>query len=501
MFLIRPRLIDLKIIGHYTGRLILGIGYIMLIPLAVSLLNKEWAPAIDFVIAMSTSLVIGYLLLIVCHTRREIGWIHGVLVVPIAWLVAMILGAIPLYLSGHFASFLNASFDSMSGFATTGLALVQDMDHLSYGHNLWRHLTMFIGGQGIVVVTITLMTGGASGIYGMYIGEAREEKILPNLIQTARFIWLVSFIYLGVGTATLWLVGWQIGIPPLRALFHGVTVFIAGFDTGGFTPQSQSILYYHSAAYEFATVPFMVAGGINFALHYALFTGNRREIFKNAETTMLAVTIALTFALTAAALSQIGAYGDSLSVFRRGFYHIISAHTGTGFMTIYGSQFPTLWGPLAMIGVAFAMGLGASAGSTAGGIKSLRIVAIVKAFTLELRRLVLPPSAVIVEKYHHMKKNVVNEKLLLNAFLISFAYVFVYIMGGVIGTYFGYTFTDALFESVSAAANVGLTSGITVPSMPDALKVVYIIEMWIGRLEFVSVMALIGYAISAVRGR
>ena len=501
MFLLRPRVADIKIIGYYLGRLILGIGYAMLIPLILSLFNREWAPAIDFVIAVSLSLIIGYFLQIFCYTRREIGWVHGVLVVPIAWLVAMTLGAVPLYLSGHFASFLDAAFDTMSGFATTGLALVQDMDHLSYGHNLWRHLTMFIGGQGIVVITITLMTSGAAGIYGMYVGEAREEKILPNLRHTARFIWLVSFIYLGVGTVTLSLVGWQIGMPPLRALFHGVTVFMAAFDTGGFTPQSQSILYYHSAAYEFATMPFMVAGGINFALHYALFTGKRREIYKNAETITLAATISLTFALTALALAQIGAYGDTFSVLRRGFYQVVSAHTGTGFMTIYGPQFPDLWGPLAMIGVAFAMGLGASAGSTAGGIKSLRVMAMTKAFILEVRSLLLPPSAVIMDKYHHLKNNVITERLLLNAFIIGSAYVFTYLAGGVIGMYFGYPFVDALFESTSAAGNVGLTSGITLPSMPDALKVVYIIEMWVGRLEFISIMALVGFIVSAVRGR
>lgn len=501
MFLIRPKLSDIKIIGYYLGRLILGIGYIMLVPLVISLLNREWAPAIDFVIGSGFSLAIGYILLIVCHTRREMGWMHGVLVVPIVWLVAMFLGAIPLYLSGHFISPLDAMFDTMSGFATTGLSIIQDLDHLSYGHNFWRHLTMFMGGQGIVVITITLMTGGASGLYGMYVGEAREEKILPNLIQTARFIWLVSFIYLGVGTAVLWLVGWQIGLTPLKALYHGITIFIAGFDTGGFAPQSQSIIYYHSSAYELATIPLMVAGGINFALHYALFTGNKREIFKNAETITLATTIALTFALTAAALSQVSAYTDTLSVFRRGFYQVISAHTGTGFMTIYGSQFPKFWGPLAMVGVVFAMGLGASAGSTAGGIKALRVMAMWKAFVLEMKRLVLPPSSVIVSRYHHLKKNTIGERLLLNAFLIGSAYVLTYITGGVIGMFFGYPFADSIFESVSAAGNVGLTSGITSAHMPDALKVVYVIEMWVGRLEFISIMALVGFAISAVRGK
>jgi len=499
--LFKPRLVDFKIIGFYSGKLTIGIGLLMLLPMALSLSLREWSPALDFVLGVSASLILGYVLLLSCRTNREMSWVHGVVVVPIAWLVAMVLGAIPLYLSGHFVSFLDAMFDTMSGLATTGLALVQDLDHLSYGHNFWRHLTMFIGGQGIVVITITLMTGGASGLYGMYVGEAREEKILPNLIQTARFIWLVSLVYLCVGSALLWLVGWQIGMSPARALFHGVTNFMAAFDTGGFSPQSQSILYYHSFAYEFALIPLMIAGALNFSLHFVLFSGERRELFRNTETRMLAATIALTFLITAVGLAQIGAYVDSMAIFRRGFFQVISAHTGTGFMTVYGPQFSGLWGTLAIVGVTFAMGLGASAGSTAGGIKSLRVRLILKAFVLETKSLILPRSAVLVETYHHLKKNIVNERLLLNAFLVGLAYIFTYIAGAVAGVFFGYPFQEALFESVSAAANVGLTAGITLPSMPDALKVVYMIQMWAGRLEFLSVMALVGFIISAVKGK
>jgi len=499
--LLRPRGVDFKIIGFYTGKLVLGIGLVMLLPMIISLLSREWEPAIDFVIGSSVAFAAGYLLLILCRTGREMGWMHGMLVVPIAWLTAMIFGAVPLYLSGHFASFLDAMFDAMSGFSTTGLALVQDLDHVSYGHNFWRHLTQFVGGQGIVVVVLTLMAGGAQGIYGMYVGEAREEKILPNLIQTARFIWLVSLLYLGVGTITLGIVGYQIGLPPIKALLHGMMVFIAAFDTGGFSPQSQSILYYHSAAYELATIPFMLAGAINFALYYALFTGRRRELFKSTEVRMFSLTIAVTYAVVALALSQFATYETTFTLFRRGFYQLISAHTGTGFMTIYGPQFSNFWGPLAMFGIIIAMGLGATVGSTAGGIKALRIMAMLKAIILEVRRTILPPSAVFVEKYHHLKKNVMTEKLMLNAFLIGFIYIATYLAGAFLGILFGYPFESAVFESVSATANVGLTSGITLTSMPSALKVFYIMQMWAGRLEFISILALAGFAISAARGK
>ncbi|MBE0447032.1 MAG: TrkH family potassium uptake protein [Actinobacteria bacterium] len=500
MFL-RPRLIDLKIIGFYTGKLILGIGFAMLLPLAISLFNREWGPVIDFVIGSSIAFSAGYLLSITCSNKKEMSWMHGILVVPVAWLAAMLFGAIPLYLSGHFLSFLDAMFDAMSGFTATGLTLIQDLDHLSYGHNFWRHLTMFIGGQGIVVVMLTLMTGGASGIYGMYVGEAREEKILPNLFQTTRFIVSVTLIYLGLGVTTLWLVGWQIGIPPLRSLFHAITIFVSGFNTGGFSPQSQSVIYYHSATYEFAMMPFMIAGAINFAVYYALFSGNRREIYKNAELLTMSAAICTTFAIAAVALSQIGIYNETFSVFRRGFYQQISALTSTGFTTVYSSQIPDLWGPLGLFGMMVAMGLGASIGSTAGGIKMHRLMIIFKAFSLEIKRMLLPPSSVIVEKYHHLKKNVITEKLLLNAFIIGFAYVASYIIAAIAGTFYGYSFIDSLFQSISAGANNGISSRIPLVDAPSALKIVYMIQMWAARLEFISIVALIGFIISSVRGK
>src|SRR4030043_2056776 len=131
----------------------------------------------------------------------------------------------------------------MSGFATTGLVLVQGLDHLSYAHNLWRHLIMFIGGQGIVVIAVSSFVKGLSGAFRMYVSEARDEKVLPNVISTSRFIWLVSIVYLILSTLVLGLVGISNGMKPVNAFLQGACLFMAAFDTGGFTIQSQNMLY------------------------------------------------------------------------------------------------------------------------------------------------------------------------------------------------------------------------------------------------------------------
>ena len=153
--ILKPRLEDIKIIGFYLGKIVLGLALIMIVPILCGLVSREINPALDFIIGIEVSLVLGILLTKLCRTDKDLNWMQGMIVVSLSWLVAMVLGAIPLYLSGHYKSFLDSCFETMSGFTTTGLTLVQDLDHLSYTHNLWRHLGPFIGGQGIAIIAIS----------------------------------------------------------------------------------------------------------------------------------------------------------------------------------------------------------------------------------------------------------------------------------------------------------------------------------------------------------
>ena len=422
-------------------------------------------------------------------------------VVSLSWLLAMFFGAIPLYLSKHWGGYLDACFDAMSGFATTGLALVQDLDHLSYAHNMWRHLTMYIGGQGIMIFALTLLVRGAGSALPIYIGEAREEKVLPNVVQTARFIWLVSVVYLLIGTLALFFTALSSGMPKDRSFLHGLWVAMAAWDTGGFTPQSQSILYYHNFNFELITITLMLLGSLNFSLHYALWAGKRREIFRNIETVTFFISVVILFSLTAFGLAGSGVYPGTMSLFRKGFYQVISAHTGTGYMTIGAHQFARDWNPLSLLGITLCMAIGAGACSTAGGIKILRVGMIFRALLADIKRTMLPRSAVVIDKMHHIKDVVLGEKQLRQAALITLAYIFLYLLGTLVGISFGHPLRLALFESVSAGANVGLSCGITSPSMPVALKITYIFQMWAGRLEFVSVFALLGTIFALLRGK
>ena len=511
--ILRPGIQDIKNIGYYLGRIILGLGFTLVVPLIAGIAFQEINPVLDILISLEITLIFGLILTKLCSIPRtadtraaqasgnDITWMQGMIVVALSWLVAMFLGAIPLYLSRHWNSYLDACFDAMSGFATTGLTLAQNLDHLSYTHNLWRHLIMFIGGQGVVIVALSFLVKGAAGALRLYVGEARDEKILPNVIHTSRFIWLVSIVYLILGTITLGVIGILNGMGPVNAFFHGACIFMAAFDTGGFAPQSQNILYYHSFAFEIATIVIMILGALNFKLHYHVWTGNRKEIIKNIETTTFFVTIAVTFFITAVGLNQTGVYPQVMVLFRKGFYQLISGHTGTGFQTIYAQQFIREWDQLALVAVICAMALGGAVCSTTGAIKMLRLGVMFKALVQDIKRIILPEKAVVVQKFHHIKEVFVVDKQVRSAFLITVAYLILYAFGAMVGMYYGYPFLDSLFESTSAAANVGLSCGITSVAMPSVLKLTYIFQMWIGRLEFISVFTLVGFVVAAIKGR
>lgn len=497
----RPTLEDHKVIGKYSGKVIVGVGLLMTVPLLVSLVFAEWDTALDFVIGMSSCFIFGFGAQLLCRTDRDMGWRHGLVVASGSWVFASVLGAIPHWLSGHEGSFLDAVFDLMSGYTTTGLYLIQDLDHISNGLNMWRHLLTYAGGQGIVVIALTFLVKGTSGAFKLYVGEAKDERLLPNVVQTARAIWLVSLTWLGVGSLAFTVLNAGLGMTPVRSVLHGIWVFMGAWSTGGFAPQSYNTVYYHSLLYEVVATVVFVAGSLNFALHWALWRGDRAEMRRNIEVVSFTVTSTVLVGALSLVLARAGVYPDVMMLFRKAFYQLLSGHTTTGFSTIYSRSFVTQWGPVGMLLVSIAMAFGASASSTAGGIKGIRIGVLTKAFLQDVRRAISPESAVVRVRYHHVKEQILEDRLVRSAMTITIMYVTLYAALAVIGALHGYPLAEAVFEGVSAGANTGLSCGLTAPSMPAAMKVAYIVAMWLGRLEFMSVFALAGHVYSIARGR
>jgi len=497
--LIRPTIEDFQVVASNLGRILTLVGFAGVVPLSWAVLAREWAPASSFILMIGVFLALGSLAARIRVPKQRLDWSHGMVVVALAWLVVPAVAAIPLAVSGHYSSSLDALFDGMSGLTTTGLALVQDLDHMASSLNFWRHLLHFVGGQGIIIAALSIFAGG--GAVTLYLGEARDERILPSVRSTARFIWAAALGHMAVGVTILTIVAWQVlGFSPNRSLFHGLMVFFAAFDTGGFAAQSTNLGYYHSMIFEFSAGVLMVAGTMSFGLHYALWKKRYSSVMLNLETRTMVVTFGATLMLTILGLAATGAFVEVVGLSRYGFFQLLSAHTGTGFSTI---SVPELagWTGLAFSGVAVAMALGGMGSSTAGGVKSLRIGITVRSIVTQIRQVLVPDGALVARSYNQNGKTRLTADISQAAMSVSLLYVALYLAGAAVAVAYGYGLQDALFESISAGANVGLSVGVTDPSMPLLLKITYIAQMWLGRLEFVAVFALFGFLWSTWRGK
>ncbi len=498
--LVRPDADDLRTISFYLGRVLLIAACFAALPLAWALIGREWGPVSSFVLTAGSFALLGVLLEGLRPAEPHLDWSHGMVVAALAWLIVPAVGSLPLALSGHFANPLDALFDAMSGITTTGLSLLQDLDHLAPSLNFWRHLLQFMGGQGIVLAAVAVFAGGVG--LSVFYGEAREERFLPSVSSTGRFIWWAGAFHLVLGVVALGSVAYfSLGFTPGRSLFHALMVFFSGFDTGGFAPQSTSIGYYHSAWFEAVTAVLMVAGAMSFGLHYLLWRGpHRRRALRGVETRTLASTVLLTAALTFLGLATLGLYRSVPALARVGLFQVLSAHTGSGLAIVPSAEL-LRWGGLAFAGITLAMALGGMASSTAGGVKSLRVGLAFKMLKDQVKAALLPDRAVVSQAYYQGGRKRLTPPLVQAVLLVTLLYVALYLAGTVAGLAYGYPVQDALFESVSASANVGLSVGVTAPSMPVVLEVTYILQMWLGRLEFVAVFALFGFVAAAVRGR
>lgn len=487
--LLRPALADIELIVVDLGRIFGVVAAAALFPLAWGIAVGEWT-AVGYLTLMIGICVFlaGAAELARRGSRKAVDWSHGMVVVALAWLLVPAVGAVPFVLSGYFGSWVDAYFESMSGVTTSGLSLLQDLDHFPVSLNIWRHTLHFLGGQGIVLAALVFFT--ASSARSLYQAEGRDERIFPSVGSTARFIWLVSLVHGLVGTAVLTIDGVVVqGFRLTRAVYHAVTVFMAAFDTGGFSPMSSSIGYYRSALWELTVMVLMVAGAMSFGLHYALW--NRRAgLARNLEVRTILGTFAVTLVPTLIGLAAF--YRGSWPLVRRGLFHLISAHTGTGFATVSVPELAR-WSGLTYLGLTTAMALGGMSSSTAGGVKSLRIGLTLRALTDTVREALLPERAVIPTTYHQYGPQRLTPRLAQSVMAVSLLYVGLYLLGAAVGVAYGYDLGSALFESVSASANVGLSVGVTAPDMPLLLKLTMIGQMWIGRLEFMAVFALFGF--------
>jgi trk system potassium uptake protein len=500
---LRPGADDLRLIGFYLGKVLLGLGLLMTIPVVVAIGQREWNEASGFLIGASLCVIAGCVSDVRFRTRRPLTWAHGMVVVALAWLVGAIFAAVPFHLSGRFSDPLASLFEGMAGLTTTGMSVIHDLDHTAVSEDLFRHLLQLAGGLGILIVVLSLFAGGGARIATLYTAEARDERVLPNIIRTARFIFVVAGAFAMLFTSALFVALLVAGFEPNRAGYHAVNLFASSFATGGFSTMEASITYYHSALVEVIVMLTMIAGTLSFGLHLALWRGDPRDVFRHLETRTLAVTTSAFLVGITFGLLRAGTYDSVEAVFRKGLFTLVSAVSSTGHQVNVGDTYLTDWGVLAPAAIVGAMAIGGMASSTAGGIKAARIGIAFKTLVHDVRRILLPESALVVTTYHAGgRRRTLHDETARAATTVLLLFIATYLVGAITGLlYGGFDITQTLFESVSVGSNIGISIGVVSPQMPDGLMAVYVLQMWLGRLEFVAVFALLGYLVALARGR
>lgn len=483
---------DFQIVAHYLGMLTIFIGGLMLFPLLVALLTKELDTACDFFLSASVALVCGMALRLAKTDVKGINRRQALMVTSLIWLVAPLVSACPLYLSGHFNCFLDAFFDAVSGFTDTGVALVTDLNHMSYAHNFWRHELQIIGGVGIVVIMLSLANfAKLSGAGLLYKAEGRNDMIMHQLGSTVRFIAGISFVFVTLGIIGSTIPMMVTGMSFASSLFHATCLTFAGFATGGFAPMTNSMVYYHNYPLEMVTMVVMLTGMFSFAMYYLVFTIGVKEFLKDIEVKTIVVWLIICVIIAAVSFARDPYLSQLEAVIRRGVYVVVSAATNTGFSTMYTSQLIFIASKGMLFAVILAMGMGGATNSTTGGIKAYRIAAVFIALVAQVKESLMPERAVFKPSYQHLGKRFLTAQDTKDAMTIFWLFVAMYLFGAMVGVAVGYEPIEAVFESVSVGSNAGLTAGITSPAMPALLKVVYIIQMLVGRLEFLTIFATI----------
>lgn len=356
----------------------------------------------------------------------------------------------------------------------------------------------FVGGLGLVVVAVSLGTMRSIGA-SLYNAEGHGEHLLPDIRQDARFVLRFSTVVIGCATVLMSVLLAASGMRGEQAALQGLWLSIGGLMTAGFTPQSSGIVYYHSAAIEGALMLFMVIGSINFNLQIAVMHGRRRSFFKDVEVRTAAVVWCVLFICFA--LLMVCAGADAGAIDRTGLFSFISAVTTTGFNYVTPAQMQALYPLGAFIVLAIGMGIGTSVESTGGGIKLMRLGMLAKAAWAGLARKVCPHRTHTAPSYYHLQCYTVNKASVSKALTILGLFAGVSALGALVGIACGNDIMSSIFESVAMASNGGVSCGISTPGMPPVLEVVYLFEMWAGRLEFVAIFALIAKIAASLKPR
>ena len=487
--------LKIKIIISFLGLTSMLNGLFMLLAVPFSIYNNEpekWG----IFQAGITTIVIGFLLWFFNrNAKKNLGKKEGYLIVTLGWLMLTLTGTLPYVFTNAIPSFTDAFFETLSGYSTTGSSILTDIESMPKGILFWRSATHWIGGMGIIVLTVAILPLLGIGGMQLFMAEApgpSADKMHPRITETAKRLWLIYFSL----TITEFFLLKIAGMNWFDAINHAM----ATMSTGGFSTKNASIAHWNGfPIIQYIITLFMFIAGTNFVLTYFALKGKIRKVFNSEEFKyyffgIVGLTLVVTILIVnfqdpnlVTTINHPKPWGETESAFRHAAFQVTSVLTTTGFIT---ADF-TMWSSFATMLIFSLFFIGGSAGSTSGGIKIVRHIVMIKSSFFEFKKL-LHPNAIIPVRYNGSG---VPKSIIYNILAFFILYMLIFIVSSVLLTFFGLDFESALGAAASSLGNIGPAIGTVSPvdnfaHLSDSAKWFCSFLMLIGRLELFTVLIL-----------
>lgn len=460
---------DITSILSYSGEMMIGVGIMMLIPIVVDIIYLEFN-CIGYIVAGSISIIAGILFdKGFKQYRKRMRLKHAMIVSAFIWMWASLIGGVALTIVTNL-DYISSVFENMSAFTGTGMTMFVDVEVLPHSALFLRAFEQWIGGLGVIVLVIAVMTRPGTASAKLYQSEAREERLEPSIKSTLKKTFIIYAIYTIAGIILYILAG--------MPLFDSVCACFTSIATGGMSIKNANMAYYNSDIIYAITMVLMILGATSFTVHHKIIKTRGKALIKDLQFQVMLIIIAFSFILISL-VSDL----DPMRIL----FTVVSAITTTG-ATIESTSALLAWPSLPLIVIICCMLIGGSSGSTVGSIKLIRVITFFKGVYNQLKEIMSPEGRVIVTKIsgHVIPEKAIGE----SGVFITLFMVFVFIGWGIFCG-FGYDPFCSLFEVVSLQGNNGLDIGIINYQLPPILKIISIFHMWIGRLEIFPVLVLL----------
>ena len=444
---------DIRIILHYLGYIMVGIGAILMVPIFVDLYYLEHSYLIGL-IPPALSIGLGFLFVEKFKEYDKLKFKHGMFISSVAWLWAGFVGAIIMMLMLDI-SFIDAFFENISAWTGSGLTMFSDVEILPRSILFLRSLEQWIGGLGVVIIFISLLIKPGTSAFKLYKSEARDDRIRPNIKNTLKKTIEIYLIYTLFGIFLYLLAG----LP----LFDSVNLTFTTISTGGMSIKNANVGFYNNNIVYIITMILMLLGATSFAVHYNIVKTKGKSIIKDIQFQAIILSIIISGILIAAITHM-----APMNVI----FHIVSAVTTTGANIASSSELAS-WAPASLIIIMILMVMGGSSGSTVGAVKTIRVITFLRGINLTVTNVI---------------NRTFNEREIKEASSYIIVYLMFLIVSWIIMTFYTNDPINSLFDVTSTIGNVGLSTGIINGSLATFPKIMLIFLMWIGRLEIIPIL-------------